>query len=145
MSAAALLLMSLPLAASAQPAGADSVYCVEQFRQWQREDPRFHRASPELADLKSLKLRYPDEAIRDSLEGTVVLWVLVANTGEMRCVKVIERSEHEGLDKAALEAAYQAVYAPATDREGKPFETWMALPLGFEVSEGEERWRLRGW
>lgn len=72
---------------------------------------------PALAD--SLSVRFPAMAIASQLEGTVTLQVDVGADGSVADCRVVGRL-HPMLDAAALEAARNASFTPATDDVGHP-------------------------
>jgi protein TonB len=68
-----------------------------------------------------VKIPYPEEARSRGLEGTVVLSVLVDETGKVRSVKVLS-GPGGGLDHAAARAVERFRFAPAT-RKGQAVAT----------------------
>ena len=74
---------------------------------------------------------YPEVAFDAGVTGTVVVNVLVGETGEVLEVQILQ-SAHLLLDDAALTAARQSLYAPALE-DGKPVTAWLSLPFEFEL------------
>ena len=65
-----------------------------------------------------VQIPYPEDARSRGIEGTVVLSVLVDETGKVRAVKVIS-GPGAGLDQAAAKAVERIRFRPAT-RKGQP-------------------------
>ncbi|HET9038404.1 MAG TPA: energy transducer TonB [Myxococcaceae bacterium] len=65
-----------------------------------------------------VRIPYPEDARSRGIEGTVVLSVLVDETGQVRTVKVVS-GPGAGLDQAAAKAVERIRFRPAT-RKGKP-------------------------
>ena len=65
-----------------------------------------------------VRIPYPEDARSRGIEGTVVLSVLVDETGKVRAVKVIS-GPGAGLDQAAAKAVERIRFRPAT-RKGQP-------------------------
>jgi len=74
---------------------------------------------------------YPTEARDKGVEGTVIVRVLVSETGNVSESKVIQ-SVHESLNAAALGAANGTQFEPAIT-ECMPTPAWMALPFNFRL------------
>ncbi|WNZ63135.1 energy transducer TonB [Myxococcus sp. MxC21-1] len=55
---------------------------------------------------------YPPEAAAQQLEGTVVMWVDISETGAVSNVEVSQPAGH-GFDEAAVEAVRQFQFEPA--------------------------------
>lgn len=69
-----------------------------------------------------LERRYPEEARRDQIEGTVRLMVDVRSSGRVRQVRVLSEPGG-GLGQAAVAAIRGLRFRPALDREGQPVDT----------------------
>jgi protein TonB len=74
------------------------------------------RSLPRL--LREHKVRYPDEARRLGIEGTVKLDVLIGDDGRVKEARVLAGPGF-GLNEAAQRALLSFVFAPAVDSEGK--------------------------
>jgi protein TonB len=89
-------------------------------------DPASVRPSPvPLYELDSqptvigeVRIPYPEDARSRGIEGTVVLSVLVDETGHVRTVKILS-GPGGGLDQAAVKAVERIRFRPAT-RKGQP-------------------------
>ncbi len=76
--------------------------------------------------------RYPPAALRQGIEGTVGLRILVDELGQVRYAE-IEHGVHPLLDEAALRWAYRVSYEPAT-RDGIPYAEWHSESLTFKLN-----------
>jgi protein TonB len=74
--------------------------------------------------------KYPSEALRQRIEGQVVLRVAVACDGKVKRVDIAESSGHQSLDDAALRAVEQWRLHPAL-LAGSPVESEVRLPIKF--------------
>ncbi len=84
----------------------------------------------DLQVLKS-KIIYPELARRTGVEGTVVVKVLVDETG--RPVQAIIFSSDNGLlDDAAVEATLKVAYTPAI-QNNNPVKCWVMIPINFRL------------
>ena len=78
-------------------------------------EPELTKA-PEL--IRSVEPFYPEQAVREGLQGDVVLQLELDAEGQVRSVQVVVPAGH-GFDEAAVEAAKQFVFSPA-EVNGKP-------------------------
>jgi len=76
--------------------------------------------------------KYPLEAVRNRWEGVVLLRLVVAKTGRVRDVQVIESSGFAVLDQAAIEAVRRWQGRPAR-RWGRAVESVERLPIRFRL------------
>jgi protein TonB len=75
---------------------------------------------------------YPPDAVRQRLEGTVILRLHISSRGVVERVEVAESSGHKLLDRAALDAVGQWRGLPAS-RGGRPVATVELLPIRFRL------------
>ena len=80
--------------------------------------------------LHSVELMYPEEAIRDSLEGKVFLKFIVNVDGSVSDVRVLRGPEV--FHQAAIDAVSQYRFKPA-EHNGKPVAVWMTQPVSFRL------------
>jgi protein TonB len=85
-----------------------------------------------LAYAGPLHLRYPLAAVRQHLQGTVVLRVLVDADGRVERVEIEHGSGHGQLDSAAREAVQGARFRPVL-KDGKPMPAWGLVPIAFRL------------
>ena len=83
---------------------------------------------PKLLD--DVKLVYPKEAIRDSLEGKVFLKFMVNLDGSVSDVRVLRGTEV--FRQAAIDAVSQVRFKPA-EHNGEPVAVWMTQPITFRL------------
>jgi TonB family protein len=79
--------------------------------------------------------KYPAEALRRRIEGTVLLSVEVRPSGDTGAVAVARSSGHRSLDDAAVQAVRKWRFRPATDAAGAvvPTSTVVTLPVEFVI------------
>jgi len=77
------------------------------------------------------RVRYPDIARRNGLEGQVVLNVFVgANGAPLKTV--VEYSSNKVFESAAIGAVMETRFTPA-EQNGEPVGVWMSLPIDFSL------------
>ncbi len=82
---------------------------------------------------KTPPLVYPPIALRQRIEGTVELSILVDERGVVTDTQVVTSAGgRAGLDEAAIENAKRRKYRPAT-KEGIPVKVWMPLRVQFKL------------
>jgi periplasmic protein TonB len=75
---------------------------------------------------------YPRRALRDGLQGRVILRVRVLPNGKVESARVQTSAGHEALDEAALEVVKSWSFVPAT-QAGKPIAGWVSVPFEFRI------------
>lgn len=96
------------------------------------------------AETKRVAPVYPELAKRASIEGTVVVKVLVNTTGTVENVEVLK--SHPLLDEAAIDAAKQFEFTPGKVR-GEAVKVWVSIPFNFkleadrQITSPEGNWR----
>lgn len=76
-----------------------------------------------------IRPKYPKEARKRSIKGSVIVKVYINSTGKVEDVKISKGIE--GLNQSALEAVEKARFKPAKNK-GKPVSTWISLSIDFE-------------
>ncbi|MEX2526942.1 MAG: M56 family metallopeptidase [Gemmatimonadota bacterium] len=101
------------------------------------EQPTFtpFTVRPEITNMgglaESLEREYPP-LLRDAgIGGTVVVWFLIDERGQVRDTKVNESSGHQALDEAALRTAQTFQWTPARNGD-ETVPVWIALPITFQ-------------
>lgn len=86
-------------------------------------------------DKKSLaeRLKYPEVAVRDGIEGEVIVRALVDKKGRVEDAKV-DQSPNQVLNDAALEAVRKTTFTPAM-QQGKPVSVWIQIPVQFSLRD----------
>jgi protein TonB len=80
-----------------------------------------------------VEAQYPDQARKDGIEGSAVVEALVDSAGLVRTASVLKSSGNLLEDRAAVRAALDWVFAPATER-GRSKQTWAAIPFVFRLN-----------
>lgn len=84
----------------------------------------------DLAELQK-KIIYPEMAKRAGIEGKVTVRVLVGKDGKpMKAV--VQQSDSELLNKAAVKAVMESVFTPAIQNQ-QPVTTWVSIPINFTL------------
>jgi len=78
--------------------------------------------------------KYPPAALKDQVGGTVLLRVLVSETGDPLKVEVI-RQVRSDLAEAAVSAVRLWTFEPAL-KDGVPVQASLTIPVAFRISEG---------
>ncbi len=87
------------------------------------------RASP--IPLATPAPRYPQEALRRDVDGTVRVRISVASDGSVTNTAIESSSGDRSLDRAALDAARRWSFQPAT-RGGQPIAADVVVPIIFQ-------------
>jgi periplasmic protein TonB len=87
-----------------------------------------------LAKWTSNFVKYPRSALRNQQEGTVRLTVTLLRDGRIRDVQVLEKSEHETLNKAATSAVKSASPYPAVPEEITGEQFLFTVPVVFKLN-----------
>ena len=77
--------------------------------------------------------RYPRRARKKGLQGTVMLEVLVDETGQVKNLRLLRSSGHAILDKAAIASVKKWVFVPGAIN-GAPAGMWVKVPIRFELN-----------
>jgi TonB family protein len=81
---------------------------------------------------QALMREYPPPLRDAGIGGTVVVWFLISETGEVVQSRISEASGQDQLDAAALRVASAFRFTAATNR-GDPVPVWIQLPITFQV------------
>ena len=79
---------------------------------------------------------YPIEALRQGIEGTVLLRVLVDENGKPLQVIVVHGSGSHLLDQAAREHVLAAWRFHPAQRDGHAIQAWAQVPVKFDLARG---------
>lgn len=82
--------------------------------------------------LLEYELYYPDEAKRQSLEGSVLVTTHVNENGRPEKTRIYKSSGIALLDSAALQTASTFIFSPAIV-DGKPQRIWVNIPVEFKL------------
>jgi TonB family protein len=84
--------------------------------------------------LREVKPDYPHAGMSDKLQGTVVLDAVILPDGTVGDVRVVRSLDvASGMDAAAIGAARQWRFTPATDPSGQPIPLVVSLELAFRL------------
>jgi TonB family protein len=79
-----------------------------------------------------LQKSYP-VLLRDAgVGGTVIMWIYVDDTGQVRNTRVKQSSQIEPLDSAASKVSRQMRFRPAQNRDTR-VPVWVSIPIHFDV------------
>ncbi len=81
----------------------------------------------------SVKLNYPSFLKKAGIEGTVVLWLLIDERGQVKKVQINKSSGNKALDDAAIRAYRTARFTPAMSRD-RPVKVWVQYPVQFKLN-----------
>lgn len=84
----------------------------------------------DLADLQR-RIVYPEMARKAGIEGSVVVRVLVDKNGKPKKA-VIQSSDSQMLNQAALDAVMKSTFTPAI-QNGQPILCWVSIPIRFKL------------
>lgn len=96
--------------------------------------PYFRGGTSALMKYLSDNVVYPPEAIKDSIQGTVIIQLLIERNGEVSEVKVV-RSVHELLDNEAVRVCKSLPKFFPGCRGGKSTAMWLTLPISFKLED----------
>ncbi len=77
------------------------------------------------------RVKYPDIARRNGIEGQVLVGALIGKDGKVEKVQVIE-TDNEVLNKEAVNAVRETVFTPAI-QNGTPVRMWVRIPIVFKL------------
>ncbi len=83
-------------------------------------------------DALKAKVKYPDIAKKNGIEGQVVLQVYVSKTGKPTQIRVAS-SDSKFFDEPAKDAVMQTAFKPAI-QNGTPIGTWVTIPVKFQLN-----------
>jgi TonB family protein len=105
-----------------------------QDKQGKKEPPAVveYDQAPEL--VKQFQPDYPDEAVKNKLEGLVWVSLWIDESGKVAEAKVT-KTENEIFNQAAIDAGKQWIFKPAIAK-GKPIAVWVTVPFRFTLHDG---------
>lgn len=96
--------------------------------------PDFVPVEKQPAPVKSPSPAYPEIARRAGVEGTVWVKIWVDKEGKAKKA-LIQKSDAELFNQAAIDAAMQWVFTPAVMNNG-PVAVWVSIPFKFKLNQG---------
>jgi protein TonB len=100
------------------------------------EDPTYYKASEvdvHPSALQVIQPAYPDEATSANVAGSVVLLLLLDESGKVQDISVEEASPPGYFEKSALEAFRNARFSPA-QRQGRVVKSRMRIKVLYELA-----------
>ena len=95
-----------------------------------------YTVSPELKNRdevnRTLVQDYPPMLRDAGVGGTVLIWVLIDESGSVMKTQVKQGSGHDALDAAAKKVAAVMRFSPALNRDQK-VKVWVAIPIVFRA------------
>lgn len=82
---------------------------------------------------RAVKPNYPPIALRQKIQATIVLTVLVSETGDVLDVRVLRGEPRFGLNEAAIRAMRATRFSPGI-KDGKRVRTWFPQTIEFKAS-----------
>ncbi len=96
--------------------------------------PQFPDGDAALIGFINANTQYPAQAILDSVQGKVIVQLLIEKTGKIDSVKVL-RSVREDLDQEAVRVVKMLPdFSPAI-QDGEPYESWYTVPVAFKLAK----------
>lgn len=77
------------------------------------------------------RVKYPDLARRNGVEGQVLVGALVGKDGKVEKTQIME-SDNELLNQEAVKAVRETVFTPAV-QNGHPVRVWVRIPIVFRL------------
>ena len=87
------------------------------------------------ADLKMLQslIKYPEEARKSGIEGTVIVNALISEDGNVLKTKV-EKTDNKIFKKSAINEVKNTKFTPAKSKN-KNVKTWVSIPIKFKLAD----------
>ena len=79
---------------------------------------------------------YPEEALKNGIEGKVYVKILISKEGVPKKAVVI-KSDNEIFNQSAIDAAMKYKFTPAL-QSGKPVALWVLMPFKFELGKDKK-------
>lgn len=130
-------LITLTLTASLMILLAAGVPCMAGDKSEMPSKADFVKVEAQPEMLKQVNPEYPAEARKKGIEGKVMISTLVDKAGLPAKVEISKSSGNKILDEAALKAAQQAKFKPAT-QEGKPVAVWVSYAITFKLDDTKD-------
>lgn len=97
------------------------------------ESPSFKGGQPDsFAQWVNERLEYPSDALKEKVEGCVVLRFTIAENGKLGDIEVL-RSCHPSLDSAAVKVVSASPKWRPAYKDGRPVSYTCNLPIAFKI------------
>ena len=110
----------------------DTTQRTEIFGMIHETMPYFRGGDRALMEYLQKHVNYPPEAVKDSIQGRVIVQLLIERNGEVSEVKVV-RSVHELLDNEAVRVCKSLPKFFPGRRGGETVAMWLTLPITFKL------------
>ena len=110
----------------------DTTQQAQIFGEIHETMPHFRGGEPALMEYLQSHINYPPEAVKDSIQGRVIVQLLIERNGEVREVRVV-RSVHELLDNEAVRVCKSLPKFFPGSVGGKAAAMWLTLPVTFKM------------
>lgn len=117
---------------SCQSQVCDTTKRAQVFGEIHEQMPYFRGGERALMECLQSHIKYPPEAVKDSIQGLVVVQLLIERNGEVREVKVV-RSVHALLDNEAVRVCKSLPKFSPGRVCGKSVAMWLTLPITFKL------------
>ncbi len=119
---------------SCQSQVCDTTQRAEIFGEIHETMPYFRGGERALMEYLASHVNYPPEAVKDSIQGRVIVQLLIERNGEVSEVKVV-RSVHELLDNEAVRVCKSLPKFFPGCRGGMSTAMWLTLPISFKLED----------
>lgn len=117
---------------SCQNQVCDTTKRAEVFGEIHETMPHFRGGEPALMEYLQSHINYPPEAAKDSIQGRVIVQLLIERNGAVSEVKVV-RPVHELLDNEAVRVCKSLPKFFPGSVGGKAAAMWLTLPITFKL------------
>ena len=121
---------------SCQSQVCDTTKRAQVFGDIHEQMPYFRGGERALMEYLQTHINYPPEAVKDSIQGRVIVQLLIERNGSVHEVKVV-RSVHELLDNEAIRVCKSLPKFYPGRVGGKAAAMWLTLPITFKL-EGKD-------
>ena len=122
---------------SCQNQVCDTTKRAEIFGEIHETMPHFRGGECALMEYLQTHINYPPEAARDSIQGRVIVQLLIERNGAVNEVKVV-RPVHELLDNEAVRVCKSLPKFFPGSVGGKAAAMWLTLPITFKLEDKNE-------
>jgi len=112
----------------------DTTQREEVFGMIHEQMPYFRGGNRALMEYLQMHVKYPPEAVKDSIQGRVIVQLLIERNGEVREVKVV-RSVHELLNNEAVRVCKSLPKFFPGSHGGRAVAMWLTLPITFKMED----------
>ncbi len=117
---------------------SDSVITIEPVYTVVTKMPGYPGGDKAYQRFLSKNIKYPEEALKNGISGTVYLSFIVEKDGKVSNVKLL-RGIGGGCDKEAMRVvSLFPDYEPGLDEDGKPVRTVFNIPISFKLDNGKK-------